>query len=187
MDSLSSVYEFRVRWEPFLLRPNTPDEGLPMPDWYKDPNNQRVSQVRAVGKSLGLEFSTGRTRFANTLKAHTLLEYAKEVDGGDKQDRLSELIFKLAFAEASMLQEDCLVEAAGKCGLDKDAARAYITNKDNVARTLNKALQWSEKGISGVPAFYINGQKMFSGAQEPQVFERMFQVAAEKFPVVSKT
>ncbi len=41
--------------------------------------------------------------------------------------------------------------------------------------------------LSGVPAFYINGQKMFSVAQEPQVFEKMFQVAAEKFPVVSKT
>jgi len=40
--------------------------------------------------------------------------------------------------------------------------------------------------ILGVPAFYINGQKMFTGAQEPQVFQRMFEVAAERFPVGSK-
>lgn len=37
--------------------------------------------------------------------------------------------------------------------------------------------------IPGVPTFYFNGQKMFSGAQEPEVFKRMFEIAAEKFPV----
>ena len=37
--------------------------------------------------------------------------------------------------------------------------------------------------LPGVPYFYFNGQKMFSGAQEPEMFKRMFEVAAEKFPV----
>jgi len=32
--------------------------------------------------------------------------------------------------------------------------------------------------VAGVPMFYMNGQKMFSGAQEPEVFERMFEIAA---------
>lgn len=29
----------------------------------------------------------------------------------------------------------------------------------------------------------MNGQKMFSGAQEPDAFKRMFEIAAERFPV----
>lgn len=36
--------------------------------------------------------------------------------------------------------------------------------------------------FQGVPTFYFNGQKMFSGAQEPDVFKRMFEVAAERSP-----
>lgn len=31
----------------------------------------------------------------------------------------------------------------------------------------------------------MNGQKMFSGAQEPDAFKRMFEIAAEKFPLQS--
>ena len=41
MDALSSTYEFRVRWEPYLLRPQSPPEGLPVPQQYKDLNNPR--------------------------------------------------------------------------------------------------------------------------------------------------
>ena len=37
--------------------------------------------------------------------------------------------------------------------------------------------------ISGVPMFYFNGQRMFSGAQNEDVFTRMLTVAAERFPV----
>jgi predicted DsbA family dithiol-disulfide isomerase len=39
--------------------------------------------------------------------------------------------------------------------------------------------------LTGVPAFYMNGHKMFSGAQEPDAFKRMFEIAAEKFPLQS--
>ena len=39
--------------------------------------------------------------------------------------------------------------------------------------------------LTGVPAFYMNGHKMFSGAQEPDAFKRMFEIAAEKFPLPS--
>lgn len=45
MDMLSSEYEFRVRWEPYLLRPQTPPEGLPIPASYKDPNNPRWVKI----------------------------------------------------------------------------------------------------------------------------------------------
>ena len=35
---------------------------------------------------------------------------------------------------------------------------------------------------SGVPLFYFNGQRMFSGAQNEDVFTRMLTIAAERFP-----
>lgn len=37
--------------------------------------------------------------------------------------------------------------------------------------------------VTGVPSFYMNGQRMFSGAQDPQTFIKMFEVAATRFPL----
>lgn len=182
MDMLSSEYEFRVRWEPYLLRPQTPPEGLPIPASYKDPNNPRAQMVRNVGKSLGLEFSTTRERFASTLKGHALLEFAKE-SAEEKQDSVAEKLFKKCFTDGDLLQDAALLEVAQECGLDQEQAKSYISDKNKLENVYEKALSWAQKGISGVPTFYMNGQKMFSGAQEPETFKRMFEIAAEKFPI----
>jgi hypothetical protein len=41
MDSLKDKIEFRVRWEPFLLKPDIPADGIPKPAAYTDPSNPR--------------------------------------------------------------------------------------------------------------------------------------------------
>lgn len=185
MKSLSSNYEFRIRWEPYMLRPQTPPEGLPIPDSYRDPSNPRVQHMREVASSLGLNFNLERKMFANTLMGHALLEYAKQVDGGDKQDAVAEQLFKRCFSGAEDLQEQTCLAVAMDCGLDANKVKEYINDEQNLNAVFRKAMSWSQKGISGVPAFYFNGQKMFSGAQEPEAFKRMFEIAAEKFPVDS--
>lgn len=187
MESLSSDYEFRIRWEPYMLRPQTPPEGLPIPPAYKDPNNPRVQHLRGVAASLGLVFNTDRKTFASTLMGHTLLEYAKQVDGGIKQDDVAEKLFKRCFTDAEPLQEETCLNVAKECGLDEEQVKAFINDDRNINATFRRAISWSEKGISGVPTFYFNGQKMFSGAQEPEVFKRMFEVVVEKFPVETPT
>lgn len=187
MKTLSSDYEFRIRWEPYMLRPQTPPEGLPIPPGYKDPNNPRVQHLRGVAESLGLNFNQDRNTFASTLMGHTLLEYAKQVDGGDKQDNVAEQLFKRCFTDAEPLQEETCLNVAKECGLDVEKAKTFINDEHNLNATFRRAMNWAEKGISGVPAFYFNGQKMFSGAQEPEVFKRMFEIAADKFPVENPT
>ncbi|WAR27566.1 hypothetical protein MAR_013270 [Mya arenaria] len=180
MDSLSSDFEFRVRWEPYLLRSQIPPEGMPFPPGYGDPNNPRTQYLRGVASSLGLEFNLNRKKFSNTVMGHALMEYAKNVDGGEKQDMVSEKLFKHCFTDAEDLQLDSCLAVARECGLDEQSAKEFILNPDNLKAVVNKAMSWSEKGISGVPTFYMNGHKMFSGAQEPDVFKRMFEIAAEK-------
>lgn len=182
METLSSDYEFRIRWEPYFLRPQIPPEGLPIPDSYRDPNNPRVKHLRGVAASLGLNFNYDRKLFANTMKGHAMLEYAKQVDGGDKQNDVAEQLFRKCFTDAEDLQDKTCLDVAKQCGLDTEKVKEYINDEKNLNAVFQKAMSWSNKGISGVPTFYFNSQKMFSGAQEPQVFQRMFEVAAERFP-----
>ena len=63
----------------------------------------RVKHVRSAGEALGLNFSTSRQRSPNTLKAHALLEFAKEVDSGDKQDMVSDRLFKVQIYSSTRL------------------------------------------------------------------------------------
>lgn len=181
MNALSSTYEFRVRWEPYLLRSSTPPEGVPLPAQYRDLSNPRVQMVRNVASSLGLDFCL-RERSASTLKGHALLEFTKE-HAEEKQDSVAEKLFKKCFTDGDLLQEGTLLSVAKESGLDTEQVKAYINDQSNLQKVFDKAMSWAEKGISGVPTFYMNGQKMFSGAQEPEVFKRMFEVAAERFPL----
>lgn len=187
MHSLSSKYEFRIRWEPYLLKPETPPDGFPIPPAYSDPNNPRIQHMRQVASSLGINFNLSRKKFANTLMGHALLEYALTVDDGAKQDDVAEKLFKRCFTDAESLQEDTILSVAKECGFDLKQVKAYVSDENNLKNVMEKAMNWSAKGISGVPTFYMNGQKMFSGAQEPEVFQRMFEVAAEKFPVTTSS
>lgn len=62
----------------------------------------RVQHLRSVASSLGLDFNTNRSKFSNTLIGHALLEFAKEVHNGDKQDEASEKLFKVIQAQISL-------------------------------------------------------------------------------------
>lgn len=38
MRQLEDKFQFRVRWQPYLLRPEAPPEGLPIPPGYRNPD-----------------------------------------------------------------------------------------------------------------------------------------------------
>lgn len=64
--------------------------------------------MRQVASSLGLEFNLNRKKFANTVMGHTLLEYAKQVDGGEKQDLVSEKLFKVRMLHVKVYSKTTL-------------------------------------------------------------------------------
>lgn len=183
MDSLKDKFDFTVRWEPFLLRPQIPPEGAPKPPGYTDPNSPGVKRLKQAGSAVGLDFTYKCPVFPNTIKPHALLEYAKEKDNGQKQNEVSEKLFKKYFTDGDALSDETLLSVASDVGLNPEEVKQYISTEENLVKVVDKAQRWSEKGISGVPAFYFNGQKMFSGAQEPDTFKKMFEVVAERFPL----
>nr|KAG5708269.1 hypothetical protein BaRGS_021203 [Batillaria attramentaria] len=171
MKSLEDKFQFRVRWLPYMLRPQAPPEGLPIPPQYR--SGPRMEQIRQAGQEVGIEFTFKNTAFPSTLRAHALLDLAASKEGVDKQNDVAERLFKV----------NC------EAGFDAEEVRAFINSEDNLEAVRKAAEAWSMKGVEGVPLFYFNGQRMFSGAQSEDVFKRMLSMAAERFPAaqVSKT
>lgn len=167
--------EVKVRWLPFQLRPNTPLAGDPKPP--NTPDNPRVgARLRAAGQGVGIDFTGLCDRSPNTLLAHTLMKFAEESTGGN--NTLSEILFRHYFTDGLYPDEQNLKAAAEEAGLDVDLALAYMTDSSKQAAVAEEAQSYSDRGISGVPSFFVNGRMAFSGAQPPQAFVRAIEQLA---------
>ncbi|CAH1245343.1 Hypp7466 [Branchiostoma lanceolatum] len=172
-------YTFHVSWQPYLLRPNMPPDGIEKPPQYKGVSDH----LKAAGQSVGIDFTGKCPRFPNTIQAHCLLEHAGKVpDGGKTQDKLAEVLFRAYFTDGMYPSGYNLVELAKEVGMTQEEVEPVITSQENQTAIFNKAGQYMKDGVTGVPFFYINGRPAFSGAQDPGNFVYCFQKAAEKFP-----
>ncbi|CAH1782301.1 unnamed protein product [Owenia fusiformis] len=185
MKSVQDLYDFTVRWEPFLLRPQMPPEGVEKPPPQAD--SPRVNpRLKEAGAAVGIDFTGKCGRYPNTLQAHVLLEYAKETDGGSKQNDIAELLFQAYFTDGTYPDAKCLLDIAGKVGLDKNAVKDLLKYEGKVEEARQKARYWAQQAVSGVPCFFMNGVRTFSGAQDPDAFVNMFKKVAEKYPAKSE-
>ena len=182
MGQVQDKYEFRVSWEPFLLRPAMPKEGIPKPADYKAASGH----LKSSGEAVGINFTGKTPRFPYTLPCHVLMEYAKSVDATyAKQNELAEVIFQGYFTDGVYPDEENLLKMAVQVGLDETAARAALRDPAKTEHARSVAQSWSAKGVTGVPYFIMNGQKVFSGAQGPETIVKMFEIVAERFPLES--
>ena len=71
-----------------------------------------------------------------------------------------------------------LLAAAAGCGLDSYAVRVFLTSDEAVDSIHAENLRAHRLGINGVPCFIVAGRHAIAGAQEPEVIERLLDVAA---------
>ena len=64
------------------------------------------------------------------------------------------------------------------CGLDPAAARAMLASDAELDGVHADNLRAHRLGINGVPCFVVAGRHAIAGAQEPEVIERLLDVAA---------
>lgn len=175
-------YEFIVRWQPFLLRTNIPPEGIPKPS--ATPNNPRVStHLKKAGNDVGIEFTGKSEKYPNTVKAHVLLEMV--TNNPEMQNQLVECLFKAYFTDGSVFEDNDLLDIAESVGLARSEAESTIQDISKQQDILQISNSWQEKGVTGVPAFFMNNHMTFTGAQEKDCFTKIFETIAAKYPQTS--
>jgi predicted DsbA family dithiol-disulfide isomerase len=176
--------DLTIRWRAFQLNPAMPAAGIDRQNYLSlkfggADNAARVyATIAEAGESVGLPFRFDRIgRTPNTLKSHQLIHFAARQ--GD-QDPLVERLFSLYFFEGEDIGEmDVLLDAASDVGLDRDAAADVLASEDARQAVAMEDQQAREAGIQGVPSFILDGRYAVSGAQEPEVLLRMFDLARE--------
>jgi predicted DsbA family dithiol-disulfide isomerase len=154
---------FQVRWHPFQLNPDLPEEGVDRKAYLEAKfggparAKQIYERVTAAGKSVGIPFDFDAiTRQPNTLLAHRLIAWAQSRNEGDA-DALVEGLFRANFIEGRYVgSADELVGIAAAAGYDPADARAFLESdalKDVVAQS---DLRAREMGLGGVTFFILD-------------------------------
>ena len=94
------------------------------------------------------------------------------------EDATVEAVFHAYFVEGADIGDaGVLAGLAARQGLDAVAARRFLATVAEVEAVHADNLRAHRLGINGVPCFVVSGRHAIAGAQEPEVLERLLDIA----------
>ncbi len=171
-----------ILWRPFLLNPDIPSAGLPRQEFMtrKFGGEERARRLHAtiaeLGRAEGVPFRFERIlRMPSSLDAHRLVRFAAREGLGDA---MVDTLFHGHFVEGADLGHiETLVHLAARAGLDSTQAHLFLESSADADAVHAENLRAHRLGINGVPCFVLEGRHAIAGAQEPEVLERLLDVA----------
>ena len=187
---LGQDLQVELVWRPFQLNPAQSREGIARAEYLVQKFGSlaraeaRYAPISAAAARCGLPFNPARiTRVPNTFDAHRLIAYSARCK---VEDAVVTALFNAYFVDGSDLgQREILVELAESAGLDGEKVRIFLASSagDDEVRAAASAAR--RLGISSVPAFVIDGQYLFSGAQEPDTLVPLLRNLHARFSTPS--
>lgn len=179
MDATKDLYNFEVKWHPFMLDPSLPKEGLDKNEFHRKKFGSRaqtlINTVDQAFQGVGYRFGSGGL-IGNTLDSHRLIELAGR-QGLDKQNALVDsLMIQCSTQEKYIGDREVLLAAAKSAGID--GAEEWIDNPNSGLLEIQIEMEKNAQKISGVPHFLINNKYQQTGAQAPDSFIQTFKRAA---------
>ena len=174
---------FELAWRPFLLNPDMPRVGMARPDYVvrkfggEDRARRLYSSISEIGRAEGVMFRFDRIRRTpSSIDAHRLVRYAARFGFADV---MVESLFSPHFTDGRYIGDYAVLVAIGQaCGLDPLATRRFLAGDGETDSVHADNLRAHRLGINGVPCFVVSGRHAIAGAQEPEVIERLLDVAA---------
>ncbi|KAF2008507.1 thioredoxin-like protein [Aaosphaeria arxii CBS 175.79] len=170
---------FTTTWFPFYLDPTAPRQSVEKRERYIEKFgparvDMMFDRLAQLGKLEGIDFKFGG-RTGNTRDSHRLIQLGK-TKGPERQTRVIEELFAAYFEnEKDITNEDVLVQAGVKAGLDEAEARAWLKEGKGGPQVDKEVQDAYEQNISGVPNFTLNDRFEIGGAQEPAAFVQLFE------------
>lgn len=154
VEKVQQSHPVTVRWSPFPLHPDTPEEGLLLSTWL-GPNLDAVHErLYMLMDDLGLEHCD-RTKTYNSRLAQELGMWADTRPGGSALHRL---LYRAYFVhDRNLAKKEVLLEVVKEAGLDTGEAEKVLEERlfsDDVDAAWDRARQMQ---ITGVPSFIAGG------------------------------
>ena len=189
IDQLSDQVNFEVHFHPFELNSNMPVGGQDAIEHLTEKYGLTADQVKANqanirAKALEAGFAfhpEGRKRVYNTFDCHRLLYWAAKEYDLQKQASLKMELLNTYFCLAVNLDDqENLLDAVMRAGLDKDRAHEILKSKEFSNEVREEESTYTGVGINSVPAIILDNQYLLQGAQPPQSFVNAFELLIQK-------
>jgi len=169
-------------WRPFLLNPDIAPGGVPRQDYIlrkfggEDRARRLHATIAELGRAEGVAFQFERIRrIPPSLDAHRLVRLADRVGLASEA---VEALFLAYFCEGQDIGEHAVLAGiAAGLGMDPMATRRALAGVQEAEAVHADNLRAHRLGINGVPCFVVQGRHAIAGAQEPEVLERLLDVA----------
>jgi predicted DsbA family dithiol-disulfide isomerase len=170
-------------WRAFQLNPDLPADGVPRSHYlaakYGSARQagRTFAALRSAGHSEDIDFAFDRIgRMPNTVRAHRMILLAADAGCADE---IVEALFRAYFREGLDIGDLDTLAAIGACaGLEWPAVRAYLAGEAGADAVRAEDRRARRLGIHAVPCFVLGRDYAISGAQEPEMFLPLFDVAA---------
>lgn len=169
VDQLKAEHNVDVEWRPFYLRPDTPPEGMDLPDYIlRARANGSEERLKSMAAVHGMEFNSTK-RIYNTRLAHEATEYARE---HGKLNEFHKVVFRQVYVDGLDISKwDVLRSAAEVASLDAEDLQKVVESGKYTA-IVAEQVQWAYQiGVTGVPTYVINDRYAVVGAQPYDVFK----------------
>lgn len=173
VEKLQEEYNIELEWRPYYLRPDTPPEGLDLPDYIKRARDTGSEErLASMARSYGMDFRS-TDRIYNTRLAHEATEYARE---HGKMLEFHKVVFRKVYVDGQdPSQWDTLRSAAEEVGLDADDMQQAV-DSNQYTEYVEEQVKWAQQiGVTGVPTYVINDRYAVVGAQPYEVFKNALE------------
>ena len=183
--------KFTVSYRAFQLDPTAPI-GNPTPvmeAYAKRFGGEKraaeiIDHVTSVAAADGIEFQMAKALRANTLPAHRLLKLV-EAHAPVMQGSLNEAMMKAYFTDGlDIASPTVLASLARAAGFDHPQLDTMLTtdgDDDEWSKRVALDIEWaSERDITAVPTFVVDGAMTIPGAQDSATFVRIIRKLADR-------
>jgi predicted DsbA family dithiol-disulfide isomerase len=182
--SLRRFTHIDIEWRPFQLNPNLPASGIDRETYVTrkfgglDRARRVHSSVMDAGAAEGIDFRFDLIRRTpNTVDSHRLIAAAAR---RGVQDKAVGSLFNAYFTQGRDIGDiDVLLDIAGQIDLDPGETRAMLSRDDGRREVLALDDMVRGLGVNGVPCYIIERRYAISGAQSPEVFLQVFDLAKQ--------
>jgi predicted DsbA family dithiol-disulfide isomerase len=168
VDLLKAEYNVEVEWRPYYLRPDTPPEGMDLPDYILRARASGADErLQSMAAQYGMDFNSP-DRIYNTRLAHEATEYANEHGKGLE---FHKVVFRKVYGEGQDISTwDVLRAAAEEVGLDAEDMQKVVGGGAFTSKVAEQVTLAQRIGVTGVPTYVINDRYAIVGAQPYAAF-----------------
>jgi predicted DsbA family dithiol-disulfide isomerase len=161
-----------VHFAPFLLRPETPADGMPARRIV--PPGDPPTPMEQRGEKLGIQFNRGRVTSSYSHLALEAAEFAFQTSTFENGWAYHRRLFKSYFTDLENIGDvEILARLADETGIDGSQLREALNDR-RYDREVDEGIAWSRQiGVTAIPTFVFNQRMGMVGAQELPAFREM--------------